>query len=116
MPRLLIVISILVITFSCKRTNKLGKFNQFLSDTLNFQLKHVEILIDSLNSGISRNSKEILPLRDSIQINFDGYFYNTPVTLIHNNQNLYIDTLETDESLGWSSSVKFKRDKEKKQF
>ena len=115
--RLLIVLSLLISVFACRQKNNSGiMLNHLLADTLNLQLEHVEIQIDSMNSGISRNLKEILPIRDSIQINFDGYFYGTPVILIHNEKNLYQDTLETDESLGWSSSVKFKRNKKENFF
>ncbi len=115
--RILVVFSFILSILACNSsTNSRQKLNSILSDTLDLHLKNVEIQIDSINSGISRDLRMVLPIRDSIQIDFDGYFYGVPVILIHNKQNLYLDTLETDESLGWSSSVKFKRDKIENSF
>nr|WP_290643233.1 hypothetical protein [Labilibaculum sp.] len=80
-----------------------------IADTLNISLQDQEVIIDSLNSGITRNLREIKEMQDSISVNFNETFDKVPVTLIHNGTNLYQDTLHTDHSLGFSSGVKFKR-------
>ncbi len=99
-----------MIVLSCSRKSDSTKSVEYLlSDTLNLRLTNIEIQIDSMNSGISRNLREILPLRDSIEVNFNEYFDKTPVILVHNNKHFYQDTLQTTGGMGWSSAVKFKR-------
>jgi hypothetical protein len=91
-----------------------NKINQLISQIQ--KQENVKVQIDSINSGISANLKEIKELRDSIEVDFDGYFHDIPVTLIHNGNNLFQDTLETDESIGFSTDIKFNRGRKKNTF
>jgi hypothetical protein len=107
---LMLIITLLISIISCSsRRDSSQTIKDLLVDTLNLRLTNIEIKIDSINSGISRNLREILPLRDSIEVNFNEYFDKTPVILIHNKRNLYQDTLQTTGGMGWSSDVIFKR-------
>ncbi|WP_461629636.1 hypothetical protein [Labilibaculum euxinus] len=106
---LVIGIFLLTICSSCQYNERQKQIKILLADTLNISLQVQEIEIDSLNSGITRNLREIKEMQDSISVYFNENFDGVPVTLIHNNINLYQDTLHTDHSLGFSSAVKFKR-------
>ena len=112
-----LIIILLIGILSCSKKSDSGQIiNYLLSDTLNLCLTDIEIKIDSMNSGISRDMRETLSLRDSIEVNFDEYFEKTPVVLIHNEKNLYQDTLQTTGGMGWSSLVRFKRGEIKNTF
>jgi hypothetical protein len=109
MIRILKYCLLLTILISCQYKDKEKKIELLLVDTLNLRKQHLKVEIDSVNSGISRNLKEIKDLRDSIDIVFDGYFNNVPVTLIFNKTEIFQDTLQTDNSTGYSTIVRFKR-------
>jgi|GEM_PF-3250905 hypothetical protein len=95
------------VVFANKDSLYENKINRLINQIENKE--NTRIKIDSINSGISINLKEIKELRDSIEIAFDGYFYGEPVTLIHNRKNIFQDTLRTEESMGFSTDVRFKR-------
>lgn len=110
------VIFILLTAVSCGQQETNHMVSKIYSDTLNLKNINVTVKIDSLNSGITLNLKEIKELQDSIQISFDGGFNKDSVILIHNQKHLYQDKLETEWSTGFASYVKFRRDKKKNKF
>ncbi|NOU59621.1 hypothetical protein [Marinifilum caeruleilacunae] len=107
---LVIIIFLLPTCFSCRDDRRSSQIKILLADTLNLSLQDQVVEIDSLNSGITRNLRETKEMQDSIWIHFNESFDSVPVVLIHNNTDLYQDTLYTDRSIGLASVAKFKRD------
>ncbi len=101
---------------SCRQGETNQTLSKIYSDTLNLKQINVKVKIDSLNSGITLNLKEINDLQDSIQISFDGGFDKDSIVLIHNQKHLYKDRLITEESTGFASDINFKRGRKKNKF